>query len=138
MRSDSLQETKSSSSDDVSSVVRDLEGDGDVGLSSKVVDLVRLDDVEPTAERGGIREISVVELHESFVGIVGIDVDMVDSLSVEIGGSSDEAVNLVAFLEQELCQVRSILASDTGDQCNLPRLRNVGMAVKRSGHLGRH
>lgn len=133
MRSDSLQETKSSSSDNVSSVIRDLEGDGNVGLSSKVVDLVRLDDVEPTAEGGGIREITVVELHESFVDVVGINVDMVESLSVKIGGSSDEAVNFVAFLEQELGQVRSILASDSGDQCNLPRLHNVGIAIERSG-----
>lgn len=84
MRSDGLQEAESSSSDDIGGVVRDLEGDGDVRLSSKVVDLVWLDDVEPTAEGGGIREIGVVELHASFVDIVGIDVDMVDSLSVEI------------------------------------------------------
>ena len=75
---------ESSSSYDISSVVRDLEGDINVGLSSKVVDLVRLDDVEQTAEGGGTREISVVELHASFVGIVGIDVDMVDPLGVVI------------------------------------------------------
>lgn len=84
VRPDSLEEAERSSSDDISSVVRDLEGDSNVGLSSKVVDLVRLDNVEPTAEGGGIREISVVELHQSFVGIVWIHVDVVDSLRVVV------------------------------------------------------
>ena len=36
-----------------------------------------------------------MELHSSLVGIVGVNVDLVDSLSVEVGGPSDQAVYLV-------------------------------------------
>lgn len=32
-------------------------------------------------------------------------------------------MDFVAFPEQELSQVRSVLAGDSGDQCDLPRLR---------------
>ena len=35
----------------------------------------------------------------SLVGVVGVDVDVVDSLSVEVGGPPDQAMYLVAFVE---------------------------------------
>ena len=126
VRSDGFEEAEGAGGDDVGRVVGDLEGDGDVGLSGEVVDLVGLDHVEPAAERGCVGEIGVVELHQSLVGVVRVDVDVVDPLGVEVGRSADQAVDFVAFLEEELRQVRSVLAGDSGDQCYLPRHFHIG------------
>ena len=48
--------------------------------------------------------------------LVGILVQMVDAVGREDRGSPDDAVHLVPVAEEQLQQVRSILASDTGDQ----------------------
>ncbi|CAL5335868.1 unnamed protein product [Camellia sinensis] len=82
-----------------------LEGDGDVGLGGELVDLVGEDGGEPAAERGGVGEVGVVELQEGLVGVVGVDVDVVDSLGVEVRRPSDQAVDLVPFLQQEFGQL---------------------------------
>ncbi|KAL6982827.1 hypothetical protein U1Q18_016220 [Sarracenia purpurea var. burkii] len=47
--SDGLEEAEGASGDDVSSVLGDLERDGDVGLGGEIVDLVGEDGVDPTA-----------------------------------------------------------------------------------------
>lgn len=84
MRSNSLKQTQGPGGDNISSKIRDLKGDSDVGLRGEVVDFIRGDSVDPTAERGGVGEIGVVEFHPGFVGIVWVDVDVVDSLGVEV------------------------------------------------------
>lgn len=113
---DGLEETEGSGGDDVGGVIGDLKGDGDVGLRGEVVHLVGEDDVEPAAEGGGVGEVGVVEFHEGLVGIVGVDVDVVDALGVEVGRSADKAVDFVAFVEQEFSEIRAVLAGDAGDQ----------------------
>ncbi|CAL5401738.1 unnamed protein product [Camellia sinensis] len=85
-------------------------------MGGEVVDLVGEDGVEPAAERGGVGEVGVVELHEGLVGVVGVDVDVVDSLGVEVRRPSDQAVDLVPFLQQEFGQVRPVLPRDACDQ----------------------
>ena len=70
-----------------------------MGLGSEVVNLIWENCVEPATKRESIDEVSVVKLHSSLVGIAGVDVDVVDSLSVEVGGPLDEAVYLIAFVE---------------------------------------
>nr|POE97364.1 hypothetical protein CFP56_31056 [Quercus suber] len=70
-----------------------------MGLSSEVVNLVWENRVEPATKREGIGEVIVVELHSSLVGVVGVNVDVVDLLSVEVGGPSDQVVYLVAFVK---------------------------------------
>ncbi|CAN0919023.1 hypothetical protein LINGRAHAP2_LOCUS31213 [Linum grandiflorum] len=134
VRSDCFQKAEGSRGHHVGGVVRDLEGDGDVRLSGEVVDFVRANGVEPAAEGGGVGEISVMELHPGLVGVVGVDVDVVDSLSVEVGGPPDEAVNLVALVEEELGEVGAVLAGDSGDQSNLDcRRRCVPVGGSGSG-----
>lgn len=83
--SNGLEEAEGAGGDDVGSVIRDLEGDGDVGLGGEVVNLVGENNVEPTAEGGCVGEVGVVELHSSLVGVVRVDVDVVDALGVEVG-----------------------------------------------------
>ena len=84
VRSDGFEEAESAGGNDVGGVIRDLEGDGDVRLRGEVVDFVGFDHVEPAAEGGCVGEVGVVELHEGFVGVVRVDVDVVDPLGVEV------------------------------------------------------
>lgn len=119
MRSEGFEEAEGASCNNVGGVIGDLEGDGDVRLGGEIVDLVGADGVEPAAEGGGVGEIGVVELHESLVSVVRVDVDVVDPLGVEVGGAADEAVDLVAFLEEEFGEIGAVLAGDAGDESNL-------------------
>jgi hypothetical protein len=89
-------------------------------LCSEVVDLVGTDGVEPPTERGGVGEIGVVKLH-AIASIVRIYIDVVNPLRVEIGRSTDQAMDLVAFLEEEFGQIRTVLAGDSGDQSHFAR-----------------
>jgi hypothetical protein len=43
-------------------------------------------------------------------------VDVVDAFGVEARGATDDAVHLVALPEQELGEVRAVLARDSGDE----------------------
>lgn len=70
-------------------------------MGGEVVDFVGEESVEPAAEGGGVGEVGIVEFHAGFVGVVWVDVDMVDALGIEVGGSPDEAVNLVSLVEEE-------------------------------------
>lgn len=45
--------------------------------------------------------------------LVGILVEVLDSASVEGGGATNDSVDLVTLLDQELGEVRSILTSNT-------------------------
>ncbi|TQD77653.1 hypothetical protein C1H46_036814 [Malus baccata] len=112
---DSLEEAEGAGGNDVGGVIGDLKRDGDVRLGGEVVDLVGGDYVEPAAEGGGVGEVGVVELHAGLVGVVGVDVDVVDALGVEVGGPSDQAVDVVAFVEEEFGEVGAVLAGDAGD-----------------------
>jgi hypothetical protein len=41
---------------------------------------------------------------------------MVDTLRIESGRTPDQTVYFVPFLEQQLCQIRTILAGNPGNQ----------------------
>jgi len=131
---DGLEEAQRAGGDDVGGVVRDLERHSDVRLRGEVVDLVGEDGVEPAAERGGVGEIGVVELHARLVGVVGIDVYVVDALRVEVGGATDQAVHLVPLVEQEFREVGTVLSRDSGNQCHLPRRSHLPIAGRSRSH----
>lgn len=120
MRTDGFEEAQRASGDNVGGVIRDLERNSDMGLSSKVVNLVGIDSINPTAKRRGVGEVRIMELHAGFMGIVGIDVEMVDPLGIEIGRSAYEAVDFVAFVEEEFSEVGTILTSNTSDEGYFP------------------
>src|SRR5690242_20024452 len=48
--------------------------------------------------------------------IVRVAIEVIDPRGVERAGTADEAVNLVPSLQQELGQIRAVLAGDPGDQ----------------------
>ena len=49
--------------------------------------------------------------------LVRVLVQVIDTVGIERRRPSFDAVNLVAFVEQELGQIRAVLASNTGYQC---------------------
>jgi len=50
---------------------------------------------------------------------VGISVKMIDARGVERAGAANDPVDFVAFLKQQISQIASVLAGDTGDECPL-------------------
>ncbi len=91
-----------------------------MGLRAEIVDLVRLDLLHDVDERRRVGEIAVVE-DELWMGIVRILVDVVDAIGIEERGAALDAVDLVAFGEEKLGEVRSVLA---GNSCNQGFLQN--------------
>ena len=104
-------------------------------MRAQVIDLVGLDVVDEVGELPPVRQVAVVEEHPG-AGGVRVDVDVVETAGVERGGAADDAVDLVPLREQELDQVRPVLAGDAGDQClghaGVP-LRAMWAALARSG-----
>jgi hypothetical protein len=47
--------------------------------------------------------------------VMGIRIDMIDSLRVKSTGPADEPMNFIPFGKQELCQITPILARNPGD-----------------------
>lgn len=43
-----------------------------------------------------------MELHSSFVGVVRVDVDVINALGIEVGRSSDQAMDFVPLVEKKL------------------------------------
>ncbi len=86
-----------------------------MGLGTEVVDLVGLQMVEQLHHLDGVGEVAVVE-EEMHPVDVRIAVEVVDAAGVEGGGAADDPVDLVAFGEQQLGEVGTVLAGDAGDE----------------------
>jgi hypothetical protein len=87
-----------------------------VRLRRQVVDLVRLDLLHDAGQVGTVGQVTVVQ-HEALVSGVRVLVDVIDALGVEQRSAALDAVDLVAFLEQQFSEVRAVLAGDAGDEC---------------------
>ena len=93
---DGLEQAQGTNTVGVGRVLGLLKGNGDVALGGKVVDLVRLHELDDANEAGGVRHIPVVE-DEAAVRLMGVLVEVVDAVGVEQRGSALDAVDLVAF-----------------------------------------
>jgi hypothetical protein len=62
----------------------------------------------------GVGEIPVMQKH-FYAGFMPVFVEVIDTIRIEGAGPADNAVNLVAFIEQQLGQIRSVLSGDPGD-----------------------
>jgi len=84
-----------------------------------MVDFVRLhipDDVRQIARTA---DVPVVQVQLHFVPVVGVPVDVVQTVGVEAAGATDDAMHFVALRKQKLGQVRAILAGDACYKCFL-------------------
>ena len=66
-----------------------------------------------------IDEVAVVKNHSALPVALGILVKVLDPAGVEGAASSDDAVDLVALVDEELGQVAAVLSGDAGDEGHL-------------------
>ena len=68
---------------------------------------------------------------------MAIFVEVLDARSVEGGGTADDAVNLVAFRDEQLSEVCAILTGDAGDESDLQHdtVRTASGVADARAHL---
>jgi hypothetical protein len=86
-----------------------------MALRCQVVDLVRLHLLNDPDQVGGIGQVAVVQPHVHRA-LMRILIQVIDSIGIEGRRPALDAVHLVAFAEQQLRQISTVLAGDAGDQ----------------------
>ena len=112
--SDCFQNANRADAGDVGSVLRNIEAHAHVALRAQMINFVRLQFVKKLHKIDRIAEVAVVKKHSDVVN-VRIGVEMIDARSVECAGATNDPVDFVAFLQQQISQITSVLASDAGD-----------------------
>ncbi len=108
-----VQEAQGAKGGDIGGVLRDLEAGPHVRLSREVVDLVGLDLTQETRQVGAVGDVAVVQRQVGRI-LVAVLVEMVDAMRIEGAGPPDNAMDLVAPIQEKLCQVGAILPGDAG------------------------
>ena len=86
-----------------------------MALGCQVVYFVGLDLLNDTHEVCRIRKISVME-NETKIFLMGILVQMIDSLGVEKRRASFDAVHFISLCQQQLRQIGAVLSGNPGYQ----------------------
>ena len=84
-----------------------------MALGRQVVNLLRPDIGQQFVQVGRIGHVAVVEAEP------GVVHEVVDPLGIEIGCPADQAVHLIALVQEQFAQKRAILTCDPGDECFL-------------------
>ena len=108
---DSLQHTQNAQCVHIAGVLGCVKGDLNVALCSQIVDLIGLDLAHQTDQAGGIGQVAVVQSDRVLLD------QMVDTSCVGDGSAADDAMDLIALLQQKLCQIRAVLTGDASNQC---------------------
>ena len=82
-----------------------------MALCGQIVDLIGLDLAHQTNQAGGIGQVAVVQGDRVLLDQV------VDTSGVGDGSTADNAVDLIALLQQKLCQIGTVLTGDASNQC---------------------
>jgi hypothetical protein len=115
---DGFEEAEGTDGVDVGGVFRAFEADGDVAHGSEVIDFVWLGFLDDADEVAGVAEVAVMEV-EAWIIAVGVLVEVIDSGGIEEAGASFDAVDGVAFFEEEFGEVGTVLAGDSSDESGL-------------------
>ncbi len=113
-----LQQTQRPQADRRGGVLGHVEAHAHVALRAQVVDLVRPYGLQHAPERAAVVEIAVVQA-QAIVRRVRVLVDGLEPLGVEGAGTTENAVNLVPFAQQQLGQIGTVLPGDAGDERSL-------------------
>ena len=113
---DSFQEADGPQAGNISRIFRHIEADPHMALGAQMIYLIGSDLLEEIGELPRNGEIAIMQIDPRF-RVVEIAIEMIDSVGVEGAGPADEAVNFIAFAEEQLRQVGAVLARDTGDEC---------------------
>ena len=87
--------------------------DTDMALGRQIVHFIRFDVGCKPAKAACVGQIAVMQVEAGF-GIVRIEVDWVETPGVKTAGATDDPMHLIPFGEQQLRQIRSILAANAG------------------------
>ena len=110
---DGLDDAEDADGIDIGGELGGVEADLHVALGGEVVDL-RGAHVGDDADDGhGVAEVGVVEVE------VGAALEVGDALAVIDGGAADDAVDVIAFVEEEFCEVGAVLAGHARDEGNV-------------------
>ena len=93
---DCLEKTSGADRCDITSVLRHIEADPDMGLGTEVVDLIGRNLIDEGCQLFRIGQIAVME-EEPDIRAVWIFVDMVYSACVETAGPPDKPMDFIAF-----------------------------------------
>jgi hypothetical protein len=104
-----IEHTKHPQARDITRIFRLFERDFDVRLGAQIVDLVGLYLVDDVSHPRTVGEVAEVE-KEARRGLAGVLVQVIDAVGVEARRAPNHAVNFVAFRQQELRQIRAVLA----------------------------
>ncbi len=86
-------------------------------LRRKIVDFVGTDLLNQADQVGCVGDVAMVQ-EKANSRLMGIPIQMVDSRGIEKGCSPFYAMDDISLFEQELGQVRAILAGHSSDQCS--------------------
>ena len=114
---DRFQDAQRAQAVGVGGVFGRFEADGDMALRGQVVDFVGLNLLDDADQIGGVGQVAVVQ-DEIAVADVRVLVQVVDAIRVERRRAALDAVDDVAFAEQQFGQIGAVLAGDAGDQGN--------------------
>ena len=110
---DGLDDAEDADGIDIGGELGGVEADLHVALGGEVVDL-RGAHVGDDADNGhGVAEVGVVEVE------VGAALKVGDALAVIDGGAADNAVDVIAFVEEEFGEVGAVLAGHARDEGNV-------------------
>ena len=113
----------------VGGVFRAFKANSYVALRTQVVDLVRLGFLHDADQVAAVAEVAVVQVKAGVVN-VRVLVDVVHALGVELAAAALDAVHDVALFQQQLGEVRAVLAGDAGDEGDF----GLGCGVGVGGH----
>ncbi len=95
-----------------------------MALSAEIIDLVGFQLVKEPRQRAAVVEVREMKKHPCAAG-VEILVDVVDAVGVEARRAALQSVDLIPLGEEELGQIRPVLAGDAGDQCDFHSSSNA-------------
>ena len=83
--------------------------------AAEMINLVRLQFVDQLHQIDRIAQVAVVQEQPDAVDM-RIGIKVIDARRVERAGAPNDAVNFVAFFEEQISEVAAILPGDPGDQ----------------------
>lgn len=87
-------------------------------LCSQIIYLIRLDLGNDANQAGRVRHIAPMEIHKTLLFHVAdpfVKVQVLDAPRIERGTAAKDAMDFVAFLDEEFGEEGAVLTGDTGD-----------------------
>lgn len=86
-----------------------------MALCRKIIDLVRLHLLHDADQIGGVGEVTVMQNQLAII-LVRVLIEMIDTLGVEERRPAFDTVHRIAFPDEEVGEVSTILAGNAGDE----------------------